>query len=47
MIPWRNQPPLCRSIWLFREMNLSRDKGADQAPLGLGERALGELEAAF
>jgi hypothetical protein len=35
------------SIWLFPKMNLSREKGADQAPLGLSERALGELEAAF
>jgi len=28
-------------------MNLGRDKGADQALLGLSERAPGELEAAF
>jgi hypothetical protein len=38
---------LCRLHLAVSQDESQQKKGADQAPLGLSERALGELEAAF
>jgi len=47
MIPWQNHRLYAGFVWLFRSWSLSRDKGADQAPLGVSERRSVKLEAAF